>query len=290
MNDFLFQRLISVDWSGGEGKTDADQVSLRVAVWENGEARIESPPEARFGRRNWTRQECREWVRLRLADEVGRTLVALDFGFGLPWGIDRVLFQVDGWQPMIAEMAKLYAHHTTARATAEAVNSLPRLAGHGPYRLTKDDRTERRFYLDHGIGYYRLTEVATPQAISQWYLGAGPKVGYHSITGMAALHWLMAEREAGRAAFQVWPQETMDPQGNVVVESYPAIVPQPTCWGTTQGEHERDAWKVLQHLIEANRRGEIGRYFSLRELPFGRVKDVSFATQVQFEGFIFGLM
>jgi len=285
----MFDRIISVDWSGGEKKTEAEHVSLRVAVWDDAGSRVQLPPKAKSSRRKWSREECREWVRDQLAGERKKTLAVFDFGFGLPWGSDRVLFHVEGWRAMIAQFANLYARNKTARATAKAVNAEPSLRGYGPYRLTKDDRTERRFYLDNGIGYYRIAEVAIPQAISQWYLGAGPKVGYHSITGMPALHWLMMEREAGRATFQVWPQETMEPKGNVVAESYPAICPKPRRWGNTQGGDERDAWKVLQYLVKANTDGGIGRLFAVPELPFGRVKDVPFFTQIQFEGFILGL-
>jgi hypothetical protein len=284
-----FQRIVSVDWSGGEEKTDAEQVSLRVAVWEEGNSRIEPPPDARFGRRKWTRLECRERLRQCLADDK-RSLILLDFGFGWPWGSDKAIFQVQGWRQMLAKLATLYSKHKTARETAIAVNALPKLAGHGPFRLGKADRTTRQFYLDHGISYFRLTEAAIPQAISQWYLGKGHTVGYHTITGMATLHWLMLERKAGRASFQVWPQETCDPHGNVIAESYPAICPQPTSWGSTRGQDERDAWKVLQCFVAENDGGEITSRFCLSELPFGRVKGVSFVKQIRFEGFIFGVM
>ena len=249
----MFDRIISVDWSGEENKTEGDHVSLRVAVWDHSGSSIQRPPKANKSRRKWSREECREWLREQLADGSQRTLAAFDFGFSLPWGSEKALFQVTGWRTLLAEIGRLYAQQGTARATAEAVNALTCLGGHGPYRLTKDDRTEREFYLQHGVGYYRLTELATPQAISQWYLGAGPKVGYHSITGMAALDWLIGERSSGRASFEVWPQETMKPVGNVLVESYPSICPRPPSWGSAQGEHERDAWKVLQHFVGLNR-------------------------------------
>jgi hypothetical protein len=285
----MFDRIISVDWSGGENKTEGEPVSLRVAVWDQSGSDIQRPPKANKSRRKWSREECREWLREQLANESKRTLAAFDFGFSLPWGSEKAMFQVTGWPALVAQMGRVYAQHGTARATAEAINAFPCLSGHGPYRLTKDDRTERRFYLQHGVGYYRLTELATPQAISQWYLGAGPKVGYHSITGMAALDWLMKERSAGRASFTVWPQETLEPVGNVLVESYPSICPRPATWGSAQGEHERDAWKVLQYLVGLNSSGGIARLFAVSELPFGRVKNVDFLTQVQFEGFILGL-
>lgn len=290
MSDPMFDRIISIDWSGGENKTEGEHVSLRVAVWDRRSGPIiQRPPNANKTRRKWSKQECREWLLLQLADGSQRTLAAFDFGFSLPWGSEAALFQVQGWRALLAEMRRLYDESGTGRTTAEAVNAISCLNGHGPYRLTKDDRTERRFYVQHGVGYYRLTELATPQAISQWYLGAGPKVGYHSITGMAALDWLIEKRSEGRASFAVWPQETMEPVGNVLVESYPSICPRPASWGSAQGEHERDAWKVLQHLVCLNDSGGMARSFVIPELPFGRVKGVEFLSQVQFEGWIIGL-
>jgi hypothetical protein len=44
--------------------------------------------------------------------------------------------------------------------------------GDGPYRFN-DSRTDFRFYTEHNIAYYRLVELLTPQAISEWYLGSG---------------------------------------------------------------------------------------------------------------------
>jgi hypothetical protein len=180
----VFNRVISIDWSGGEAKTDQDRVSLRVAVWEKRRFRIEPPPDAKYGRRKWTREECRDWLCKQLKVGESRTLVALDFGFGLPWGSDRAVFQVVGWREMVARMAEVYARHGTARKTAEDINlSLEGDRKHAPFRLSKKDRTHFQFYLEEGVGYFRLTEIAAPQAISQWYLGAGPKVGYHTIRG-----------------------------------------------------------------------------------------------------------
>jgi len=94
---------------------------------------------------------------------------------------------------MIREFGRRYAAAGTARATAQAINNQPRFSGHGPFRFDAD-RNDFRFGLDHGVPYYRHTELVAPQAISQWYLGSGGNVGFHSITGMAAIDDLIKQR------------------------------------------------------------------------------------------------
>ena len=288
----MFQRIISIDWSGGEEKTEDDYVNLRIAVWQQDRSWIQRPPNAYSGRRKWARSECRSWLLQQLQTDERRTLVTMDFGFGLPWGSDQALFGVSGWEEMIKKIAGLYSENGTARKTAKSINALKCNEGHGPYRLGKDDRTDFRFYLDKGVGYCRLADIAVPQAISQWYLGAGPKVGYHSITGMSALSWLITQRHEGKVDFRVWPHElheNLEPTGHVLAECYPAICPIPKSWGECQGGDERDAWKVLQFLVAANQEDRINSLFDVPELPFGRIDSVPFRTQIRFEGFIIGV-
>jgi len=212
----------------------------------------------------------------------------MDFGFGLPWGSDEAIFGVKGWREMIRQIGKEYAAAGTARAMAHTINALPKFKGHGPYRFN-EGRTDYRFYLDHGIAYYRLTELAAPQAISQWHLGSGSTVGFSTITGLSALDYLIALRESGKLNFSVWPFEPIDPDGHVLVESYPAICP--TCANNSQvrGKDERDAWKVLQCLVKATESSEIGKWFDVLSRPFGRIENVDFTKQIRFEGSIFGL-
>ena len=284
----MFERIISIDWSGAGSENDG--VDLRVALWENGSEPV--LVDRRVGQRvfiSWTRTECRSWLAARLAEN-RRTLVAMDFGFGLPWGADRKVFKVQGWRAMICQIAKCYGQHVTARAMAQAINEEERFDGHGPYRFN-DTRSDYRFYVDNGVAYYRLTELAAPQAISQWYLGSGGVVGFHSITGMAAIAQLIDLREKSELDFQVWPQEgeQLDGGKHVLVESYPAICPRRYDDGQCRDDHQRDAWKVLQYLVTANQNGHIGDWFTIAEQPFGRIENVEFHDQIGFEGWIFGL-
>jgi len=285
----MFDRIISIDWSGAGLETKG--VDLRVTMFdcESGDCRVVNRRHGNRDVHSWSRSACREWLKVQL-HETPQTLVACDFGFGLPWGADSAVFGVTGWRQMIRSIAQLYSTNKTARATAHSINAASRFDAHGPYRFN-ESRSDFRFYVDHGIGYFRLTELLSPQAISQWYLGSGGTVGFHSITGMAAIDELIGLREAGEIDFEVWPQETMSPSGNkhVLVESYPSICPKVDDYGECRDEHQRDAWKVLQFLVEARANESLHQLFEIPEQPCGRVEGVSFESQIEFEGFILGL-
>lgn len=136
--------------------------------------------------------------------------------------------------------------HGTARAVAtQAVNARPEFGGHGPYRFD-ENRNDFRFYLDHGVRYYREVETFVPQALSPWYVGSGAAVGFSTITGMAAIGELLHARDRGDCDFRVWPFEDAEDGRSVLAEVYPAIWPHP---GTGHSSNdERDASKIAEHL------------------------------------------
>ena len=173
---------------------------------------------------------------------------------------------------------------------AEHINASPRFGGHGPYRFNAS-RADFRFYLQNNVAYYRLVDMVVPQALSHWYLGAGGTVGFHTITGMAALHDLIERRACGEIDFQVWPQEGEQPDGgkHLLVESYPAIYPKLDDYGPCHDDHQKDAWKVLQWLLKADAAGSLGRAFAIALQPFGRYEGASFLEQIRFEGWIVGV-
>jgi hypothetical protein len=288
MGSLAFRRIVSIDWSGAG--SEHERVDLAIAIWEQKSAwNIQLPPVigSRKESRKWKRSEVRQWLASILSDG-NSTLVAMDFGFGLPWGADRAIFSVDGWRPMIHKIADLYGEQGTARAAAQAINALPAFSGHGPFRFN-ETRHDYRFYVQKSVAYYRLTELAAPQAISQWYLGSGGTVGFHTITGLSTINHLVDLREEGRVRFKVWPHETLIPEGNTLIESYPALCPKLAYYGPCQGDDEEDAWKVLEFLVGVQQAGRIAGLFDLQPLPFGRAEGVEFQRQVQFEGYILGL-
>lgn len=287
----MFDRIISVDWSGAGSETEG--VDLRIAMFDaatNQSVILDRPYQKRTVV-SWSRHAFRAWIVEQLQDK-RPVLVAMDFGFGLPWGSDRTVFKVAGWREMIGAIAEKYDVNGTARATAQAVNDEERFGGHGPYRFD-DNRNDFRFYSDNGVAYYRLTELIAPQGISQWYLGSGGTVGFHTISGLASINHLVREREAGRLDFLVWPHESLAPDGtkHVFVESYPAVCACPGEYGPCRAndQNQRDAWKVLQALLKRRSDGTLGALFQIKEQPFGRITGVEFKKQIQFEGFILGM-
>ena len=285
----MFQRYISIDWSGAG--TDEKRGNIRVAEASPPQhPRIVSPPEARAGVKSWNRAEVVRYLRSLLQPGNPRTLVAMDFGFGLPWRADRAVFACNGWRDTLDAITKLYRRYSTARATAKAINSNRRFNGHGPYRFN-ENRTDYRFYLDHGVAYYRLVEVTVPQAISQWYLGAGGTVGFHTISGLAALTDLLSRRDGGELSFVVWPQESFEPpfDQHLIVESYPSICPKLEDYGPCVDDHQRDAWRVLDWMLGEATTDRLEKAFSIQPKSFGRIEGVSFQEQVRFEGWIIGV-
>lgn len=287
----MFDRFISVDWSGAGRETDG--VDLRIAVYDvtTEQSVIVDRPYQNRTVSSWSRQAFRKWIAEQLQGN-RPTLVAMDFGFGLPWGADQALFGVTGWRETIRKLAEEYESKGTARTTAQGINSQAKFGGHGPYRFD-DGRNDFRFYLDTGVAYYRLTELIAPQGISQWYLGSGGTVGFHTISGLATIDHLIRKREAGELDFVIWPHESQLPDGtrHTLVESYPAICPCPDDYGACRPNdpNQRDAWKVLEYLRNKRNEGSLNGLFQIKEQPFGRIIGIEFMTQIQFEGYIFGL-
>ena len=203
---------------------ETDRVDRRIAVFDAATnlSLIVDRTYKKSSLASWYRQAFRTRLVEQLWNQLP-ALVAMDFGFGLPWGSDEAVFGVAGWREMVRTIAKKYEENGTARATAQAVNNEARFGGHGPFRFNSN-RNDFRFYLDNEVAYYRLTELIAPQGISQWYFGAGGTVGFHTISGLSAINFLFEEREAGRLDFVVWPHERLAPDGtkHVLVESYPA--------------------------------------------------------------------
>ncbi|QDV37588.1 hypothetical protein [Tautonia plasticadhaerens] len=219
MTALSFERIISIDWSGADIETE--EVDLGVALYDATEDALSIVGLEDL--EDWSRKSCRRWLVERLK-EPRPTLVAVDFGFGLPWNSDLAIFSVSGWRKMVSRLGALYQSYKTARATASAINGMPQFGGHGPYRIDYD-RSDRHFYIDRQVGYYRLAELASPQAISQWYMGYGPAVAFHTITGLYCLDLLLGLRDQGVIDFEIWPHETISPDSSkhVLAESYPAL-------------------------------------------------------------------
>ena len=188
-------------------------------------------------------------------------------------------------------VAVAYRTHGSALVAARAINNDLRFGGHGPFRFD-GCRTDRRFYDSHDVPYYRLTEIAIPQAISQWYLGSGGKVGSHTITGLAGLAELLRRRDAGELAFAVWPQEWVrlprrPPRcGRELPGGLPA-----DRGGRSLGRRRRARRATGRWIGRSPKPAKAAcrRRSRSRPRPFGRIDGVTFEEQVSFEGWILGV-
>jgi len=287
----MFERMISVDWSGAA--TEADSVDLRVATYDEltQQRQLLNRPFTNRRYASWTREAFRRWIVEQLSTDAPRTLVALDFGFGLPWKSDQALFEVTGWRELVRTLAQRYLHSHTARLTAQGINEVHQNVGEGPYRFN-ENRNAFGFYVDQGVSYFRLTELCAPQAISQWYLGSGGTVGFHTITGLAMLNQLLSLREQKQLDFFVWPHDglVIPNKKHVFVESYPSLAPSLEDYGPCTDDNQRDAWKVLDMLINRQNDDSIGDLFDIPHIPFGRYENVPLQDQIMFEGWILGIV
>ena len=282
----MFKRVVCVDWSGAN--RDDQKVDLRIV--ESQPQETPSVVKAPKGRRRWSREECGAFLTEALRSDQPRTLIAVDFGLGLPWGTDEALFDCRGWRALVERLSAIYSECGTARKTAKEINVLPRFDGHGPFRFN-DSRTDYRFYVDHGVSYYRLVDQCVPQAISHWYLGSGGTVGFHTISGLATVAQLLQERDKGRVDFRVWPQEgaQVDQSRHVMAEIYPAVFRVPEDLPGDLDGHETDAWRAAIAISDADQANELDKWFEIRPPKFGRVDGVPVDTQVAFEGWILGV-
>jgi hypothetical protein len=200
------------------------------------------------------------------------------------------LFGVAGWRALLCSLRDLYYEHGTARATATAINNREEFQGHGPYRFD-DNRADFRFYVQHGVPYYRVIELVVPQAISVWYVGSGATVGFHTITGLVCLASLLDQRDQGLIDFSVWPHEGVTglPSGHVLLEGYPAVFPKLADFGPCRDPDERDAWRMLEWMRAMNTTGQLEH--GLR-LPADVISKLALdgLQRVQFEGWILGVV
>ena len=71
----MFDRLISIDWSGANMEDHRGDLRVVEATPDQSVGVIVDPP--RIGTRRWKRAECREWLFQALQAEYPRCLVAM---------------------------------------------------------------------------------------------------------------------------------------------------------------------------------------------------------------------
>ncbi len=292
----LFRRYVAIDWSGASTAESGVDLAVVEATASTGPSGLASPvvvsPPPERGRKKWSRQLCTEWLLDKLRPTEPRTLVLIDAGLAYPTGTIRALFGSDRWADLVRELGKRLANFKTARHVAKELNRP--FADGAPFRFD-DTRADARWYARHGVPYYRQTELLVPQTISEFYLGSGAAVGFHTITVLATLDALTQRREDGDVAFDVWPQEVASPREgrHVIAECYPALcrsrsvaerVPAPP----RLNEHEADAMVACEWARGLDGAGRLAALFELREIPVGRDTRKTWREQVAEEGWILG--
>lgn len=157
-------------------------------------------------------------------------------------------------------------------------------------RIASTSRADFRFYVQHGVPYYRVIELFMPQAISVWYVGSGATVGFQTITGLVFLAKLLDQRDQGVLDFAVWPHDYSagSSSRHVLLEGYPSAFPKLDDYGPCKDADQRDAWRMLHWMQATNCKGELEGCF---ELPSKALNSLGsdLHDRVQFEGWILGV-
>jgi hypothetical protein len=296
----MFRKYVAIDWSGADNYQAA--VDIRVAIKRpDGHAEIEPPLNGRPKQRGWSRAALFEWLTAELKSG-GPSIVAFDFGFGFPWGACDRVFDAPDWHEMIARIESDCSLEGRGREVARVINH--GFDEKGPFWIDDLGAPPRRLgqapqlielYHQMDLPYYRLVEIAIPEAKSQWYAGYGASVSLQTLTGLSVLAKLARTREEGTVSFKIWPHEVWKPDGgNVIVECYPALYDNPDqdhCIpeGYNRDSHAKDAWKVLQWMLRRENEGTLEGCFQIHKRRFGRVTNVRFRRQIQMEGWIIGV-
>lgn len=284
----MFERIIAFDWSGrSEAARRPPIVGVQATAPDGWKVQTVRPKPRAV---NWRRREVLEWLSSELAPSKPRSLVALDFAFGLPWPA-HLRFGTQNWRGLLARVSELCAREGSCQAAAECLNLIATENRQGGpfWRRDWDDHPDRHLFSALELSQWRLTDSLAAGAISPWYLGPGSQVALSTLSGLWLLHQLLALRDSGSGpAFEVWPHETglKPPEGHALVEIYPALYP-----NVLEGNnvHVRDARRTLNWLIQIEARGEWDQVLAPQNRDVARACEVSFADQVRFEGWILGV-
>jgi precorrin-8X/cobalt-precorrin-8 methylmutase len=265
-----FERYIGIDWSG------AAQVRDGIAVAQM--CRADEQPQNVFRDFRWSRESVMDWLVAELLPGKKRTFVGLDFCFGYPAGAAKKVFDADRWSELPFKMRRLIDKRT-ARETAEHINA-EKFVGLGPFRIGHAARNYD-FYLRHGIGRYRHTELFAPGALSAWDVLQGAQVALSTITGIAALATLIEARNERRAAFSIYPFEDIGERDHVIAEVYPGLATS-NDYHYPRG-HAGDALRVAEWVRRADLEGRLLNIPSWPDAP------ANIKALIKEEGWIAGL-
>lgn len=211
----LFDRVIMVDWSGGQDRGSSPK---KDAIWAC--VAGQKPVYLR------NRQLAEAWIAQQIEAFTGRVLVGFDFPFGYPLGFAEAL---TGKSDPLSVWAWFAAHVEDApRANnrfdlAGAINA--RFAGVGPFwgnGLARDIADLPRKGLarvGHGMAEKRFAEEQAKGAFSCWQLSGAGSVGSQAIMGLPVLDRLRARFDAAAWPFEPWREARV-----VLAEVWPSLI------------------------------------------------------------------
>jgi precorrin-8X/cobalt-precorrin-8 methylmutase len=291
--DTAFDAYISVDWSASArpGPQKPKQDALWMAWGEmNGVHEVKY-----FPTRGQLMRTLRELV-LQYFHSGKRILAGFDFGFGYPAGFaDACDLPGEGapWERTWAWISRAYCEGEDRFLVAEDLNQrcgsaipqgpfwgLPVKAEDRPYLTRKRSGFSYPYPIDAQRQLRRLrhTDAGTKGVQELWKLYGVGSVGSQTITGIAHLERLR-QHEDIRDHCQVWPFETgfALPQGAaatlVLAECFPGmvnlvqeeLVVEEIDKNGREIKDRRQVRSVVHHLMELDRRGELGSRFAAPE-------------------------
>ena len=249
MKERAFQRIIGIDYSGGDTAVKP-LPGLAVYRVEDDGLPCKIPPRLDEGEnkniKNWTRKKIAHWLVEQLRD--GKpTLVGIDHAFSFPMRyFDRYPQAKGNWDRFLSDFARYWR---TDKDDAK-VDDIKGACGR---------------YRRGNPAWKRLTEESTPEAkpVFGFDVKQG-NVAYQSHAGIPWLRYIRQELKKSQAKVHFWPFDCWKVQEgySVVAEVYPALWkgsfgPRPT--GMTG--HEFDAYVIAAWLSWADRKGLLGHYF-----------------------------
>jgi molybdopterin molybdotransferase len=265
----LFDKVIIVDWSGGN---DRGASPKKDAIWACVAGEI--PVYLR------NRALAEDWIGTQIAACQGRVLIGFDFPFGYPEGFAEV---VTGQADALALWTWFEARvedSPKANNRFDLAGELNRhFAGVGPFwgnalaREIVDLPRKGRSRYGHGMREKRAAEAQAKGAFACWQMSGAGSVGGQTMMGLPVLARLRARFESAAWPFEPWREARV-----VLAEVWPSLIAQSVVRQQVEGEI-KDAAQV---------RVLAGKIAGLSDTVLAAMLDVT-EPRALTEGWILGL-
>lgn len=282
----LFTHALAVDWSANN-KPNRGQNSIWVA--EAGQQAVNI----------FTRHACLNYLKariLRALETDERLIIGLDFAFGYPAGISKIITGQADWQTLwsyiAAQITDTPKNESNRFEVGGHLNACIGL-GDGPFWGHPWQHKNRYAQLDMyapkdlppSFQDKRIVETRMPKAQSTFKLSGIGSVGSQTLLGIAALHRLISNKEIG-PHIAVWPFET-HLSGNfskpiTLAEIYPSA--HNVDYSLHKTPDAAQVMSVARDLSQWNRTGALEDKLS----AFG-LSDCQRALVIKEEGWILGV-